>query len=58
MYARELQVGDKVMLEDGVIEKIRHIGKGMTRGHISLDYKSGRWTEVRPDDEVEIELEE
>ena len=58
MYARELRVGDKIMLEDEVIETIRHIGKGMIRGHISLDYKSGRWTEVHPDDRVEIELEE
>lgn len=55
MKAIELMVGDKVMAQDEVIETIRHIGKGMTKGHISLDYKSGRWTEVHPNDEVEIE---
>ena len=55
MYARELKVGDRVMLMDGAVETIRRIGKGMIRGHISLDYKSGRWTEVCPDDEVETE---
>ena len=38
MYARELQVGDKIMADDGGIETIRHIGKGMINGHISLDY--------------------
>jgi hypothetical protein len=55
MHVKELQVGDKVMTEDGKIEMIRHIGKGMIRGLICLDYKSGRWSEVHPDDKIEIE---
>ena len=54
MKARELQVGDKLEAADGQIETIRHIGKGMTRGHVCLDYKSGRWSEVFPEDDVDI----
>ena len=56
MKAKELRVGDRLEADDGEIEVIRHIGNGMLRGHISLDYKSGRWSEVRPNDDVEIEL--
>lgn len=54
MKCRELKVGDRLEADDGKIETICHIGNGMCRGHICLDYKSGRWSEVHPEDDVEL----
>ncbi len=56
MKARELKVGDRLMAEDGVVETIRQIGKGMIRRFLNLTYKSGRWSELHPEDEVDVEL--
>ena len=55
MYVYELKVGDRVMAEDGAIETIRHISSGMIRGHLNVTFRSGRWSELYRDDEIEIE---
>ena len=52
--ASDLKVGDKVLTKHGHIETIKKIGKGWTPTRIWLDYKSGEWSTVDKNDEIEL----